>query len=109
MLLLALPTDVVVEETSVAVTFVVKVVVDEVGAGRKGVIYVVVVVIPDETVSVSVVVVVVLGLGQTGSETTDVKESVAIVRVVIWALAAARSAASKRPLIAIARDTPRKY
>jgi hypothetical protein len=50
-----------------------------------GVMYVVVVVMPDEMMSVSVVVVVVirLGDGQTGSETTVEMESAVRVRVII--------------------------
>ena len=61
-------------------------------------------VIPEEMTSVAVVVVVVLGLGHAGNETTDVSESVDMVRVVKSALAAARSAATRRVLIAIAKE-----
>ena len=103
MLLLTLPTDVVVELTTVAVAFTVIVEVEEVAAGGKGVMYVVVVVIPEETVSVSVVVVVVLGLGQTGNEMSVVRESADTVRVVNWALTPPKTATSRRVLIAIAK------
>ncbi len=103
--LLGLPIDVVVEPTTVAVTLKVEVNV-EVVAGRTGVIYVVVVVNPEEIVSVCVVVTVVFGAGQTGSESTVLREPSVRVRVVIPALAVARRAARRRDLIAIARIFP---
>jgi hypothetical protein len=104
-LLLGLPIDVVVEPTTVAVTLVVEVYV-EVGAVRTGVMYVVVVVSPEEIVSICVVVTVVFGVGQAGSETTVVREPSVTVRVVSPALAAARRAARRRVLIAIAMRFP---
>jgi hypothetical protein len=80
---------------------------EEAGAVCKavGVMYVVVVVMPDEMMSVFVVVVVVVGLGdgQAGSETTEEMESAVRVRVIIWACVVATRAISKRVLIAIGK------
>jgi hypothetical protein len=55
-----------------------------------------------------VVVTVVFGVGQAGSETTVVREPSVRVRVVSPALAAARRAARRRVLIAIAMRVTEK-